>query len=39
MYIQNAQNMSYLIINNQHKFLAGDPTKQKSTVVQSQQDG
>ena len=28
MYRQNAHNMSYMIINDQHKFLAWDPTKQ-----------
>ena len=28
MYRQNAHNMSYTIINDQHKFLAWDPTKQ-----------
>ena len=28
MYRQNAHNMSYTIINDQHKFLARDPTKQ-----------
>ena len=28
MYRQNAQNMSYTIINEQHKFLTWDPTKQ-----------
>ena len=28
MYRQNAHNMSYTIINDQHKFLAWDPTTQ-----------
>ena len=28
MYRQNAHNMSYMIINDQHKFLEWDPTKQ-----------
>ena len=28
MYRLNAHNMSYSIINDQHKFLAWDPTKQ-----------
>ena len=39
MYRQNAHTMNYLIINDQHKFSAWDPTKQKSTRVPSQQDG
>ena len=30
MHRQNAHNMSYTIINDQHKFLAWDPTKQIS---------
>ena len=33
MYKQNAHNMSYVIINDQHKFLAWDPTKHKATMV------
>ena len=28
MYRQNAHDMSYMIINDQHKFLAWDPAKQ-----------
>ena len=32
MYRQNAHNMSYMIINDQHKLLAWDPTN-KSTMV------
>ena len=30
MYRQNVHNMSYTIINDRHKFLAWDPTKQKN---------
>ena len=32
MYTQNAHNMSYMVINDQHKFSVWDPTKQKSTM-------
>ena len=39
MYRQNAHSMSYMIINDQHKFLAWDPTKQNQLWSPSQQDG
>ena len=39
MYSQNAHNMSYMIIYDGQKLSAWGPTKQKSTMVPSQQDG
>ena len=39
IYRQNAHNMSYMVINDQNKFLAWDSTKQKSTMLPNQQDG